>query len=122
MSDTTHRYFQSAKVAPAVARGVQKVMEVTIETPIEVLMGNMGIFRDPERTIIAKTTALVQRCVNLGLTLPSESTIKESVAVLSCAHLPDATPQQLYGMVTELKAVGPRANSLARVASHGLQP
>lgn len=81
-----------------------------------------GDFRDPEKTIIAKTTTLVQRCVKLGLTLPSEATIKDLVAVLACAHLPDATPQQLYGMVTELKAVGPRANSFARVSSHGLQP
>ena len=84
--------------------------------------GDWGAFRDPEKGIMEKATTLVERCRILGLTLPSESTIKELVAVLACAHLPDATPQQLYGMVTELKAVGPRANSLARVASHGLQP
>lgn len=58
MSDTTHRYFQSAKVAPAVARGVQKVMEVTIETPIDVLMGNMGIGRDPDGNIYASMKAI----------------------------------------------------------------
>ena len=89
---------------------------------VDFTQGDWGIFRDPEKGIMAKSTALVERCLKLGLTLPSESTIKESVALLSCAHLPDATPQQLYGMVTGLKAVGPRANSLARVASHGLQP
>ena len=89
---------------------------------VDFTQGDWVIFRDPEKSIMAKSRALVERCVKLGITLPSESTIKELVAVLACAHLPDATPQQLYGMVTELKAVGPRANSLARVASHGLQP
>ena len=78
-------------------------------------------FRDTEKTVIAKATHLVERCRMLSLVLPSESTIKELVAVLACAHLPDATPQQLYGIVTEIKAIDPRANPLARVASHDLQ-
>ena len=89
---------------------------------VDSTQGDWGIFRDPEKSIMAKSRALVERCVKLGITLPSESTIKAFVSMLACANLPDATPQQLYGMVTELKAVGPRANSLARVASHGLQP
>ncbi len=78
-------------------------MPASIRRLVGFTMQDRGVFRDPSQSIVAKVRALIKRCCAIGLTVPSENTLKELAALMACAHLPDANPGQLYGIVTEMK-------------------
>jgi len=59
-----------------------------------------------DRSFVAKATTVVERCHKLALTVPSETTVRELVSMLAVVHVPEASSQQLFGMVSELKAIG----------------
>ena len=56
------------------------------------------------RTVAQKVCLLVGRLTLLGLSNPSEATVKHLVALLAAVHCPGASAEQLHGMATDLKA------------------
>lgn len=69
-------------------------------------------------TQTSKVVRVMDRLYMLGITNPSEATIRAAAAAVAHGHCPSASPAQLHGIVLELKSVGAARKSLTTPLPH----
>jgi hypothetical protein len=66
---------------------------------------DVATFTDNSLAAAQKVARMSHRLAMLGVSNPSEATVRNLVAMLSCMHAPDATASNLHSLVLDLKRV-----------------
>ena len=61
------------------------------------------VFEDPKITLSQKVIVACDRLMLLGLKNPSETSVRAIAAALALVHFPSASPNELYGLVVDIK-------------------
>ena len=109
---TSFRLEQKTIVATAIntkvtqttpASSTKRGQQTLADTRAYFTANDWAVFEDPTISLSQKLTVCCDRLMLLGVRNPAESTIKAAAAPLALAHSPEASADELYGLVAQLK-------------------
>ncbi len=116
--DLLQQVMQSALEASGNPPPARKATQ-TLSHPCEYFTeGDWEVMNNRGTPLGVKIMRVMDRFLLMGLTNPSESTVRNLAGVIAACHCPDASPQLLHGIVAELKNIASTRKCLPSALVH----